>query len=627
MFTRLKSNISEASQFDPPTDPYQLQLRDTDTINETHCHDVSSDCKGDVMVVSGLDWFHSITPSVSPDNMTSPIITSTQVNLRRKPNLSWSKTPTAIKQQNCQTEKDTQSKSDSALNHNGTVTSASEEENRKCERNENITERISVTQEQQQLERKKDEQHPKSLRFVFQKVSKNLRERRLGELELNNQQCDKDGGGGHGERVVSTDGASKNVTDVLNTISDSRSSSTLSSGKKYPSNNLIQDNQFFDKESGFKRDKDLTGSKNICTVLREKMAAEAEIGQDMHAKLSNFKFKPRKMRPSLHSCDFNASSDVSAELQAECNLSSRDLHIHTESSISKQKRLSHDELASPLTHTEKSERKKKQNEYQNVFEGGCKRQQVSCVSEVGESGSEDSTSAQAKTVGRIKGNNDTENLCQQQRARVDAGDKTIVDGFTGSPALNSSIYISDPAPFHSGHTKSTVASSTLAKLSRFSFTCTTEPTTTAQRKADKNLPSVVEKDLFKRHSAEKSKVKKTLSSPKHSPLGKKIKTIVSMGKVKDVLSPTATMLPPGHECEQGTEYKAQQTEPTYAAKKINDGPVDYESTVNLKKRKSFELGSPSSRIHVSKGPFSGLFGSVELSNDVLDTDWDQEFSK
>uniref|UniRef100_A0A4W6DQL8 DNA helicase MCM9 n=1 Tax=Lates calcarifer TaxID=8187 RepID=A0A4W6DQL8_LATCA len=170
---------------------------------------------------------------------------------------------------------------------------------------------------------------------------------------------------------------------------------------------------------------------------------------------------------------------------------------------------------------------------------------ASCVSEVGESGSEDSTSAQAKTVGRIKGNNDTENLCQQQRARVDAGDKTIVDGFTGSPALNSSIYISDPAPFHSGHTKSTVASSTLAKLSRFSFTCTTEPTTTAQRKADKNLPSVVEKDLFKRHS----------------------------------------------------------------------------------KRKSFELGSPSSRIHVSKGPFSGLFGSVELSNDVLDTDWDQEFSK
>ncbi|GLD65992.1 DNA helicase MCM9 [Lates japonicus] len=43
---RLKSNISEASQFDPPTDPYQLQLRDTNTINETHCHDISSDCKG-----------------------------------------------------------------------------------------------------------------------------------------------------------------------------------------------------------------------------------------------------------------------------------------------------------------------------------------------------------------------------------------------------------------------------------------------------------------------------------------------------------------------------------------------------------------------------------------------------
>ncbi|TDH00115.1 hypothetical protein EPR50_G00184140 [Perca flavescens] len=502
---KLKSNTSEASQFDSPDDQHQPQ--DTNVLNKTHCLDIANNCKGDVMVESGLDWFLSITPSLLPD--------------------------------------------------------------------------------------------------------------------------------------------------------DSHSSSTLSSAKNCLSNNLVQDNLLSGQESRLENEdeRDQARTKNISTVLNEKMAVEAETEKQLNAKLLGFRFKPRKMRPLVHNHNFNASPDVSTEFQTYCNPGSGDPHTYKESRISKQKPDSHDS-AVPLINTEKNKRKKRQSQYQNLLEGG---KQLSCVGEVGERGSEASISfrskeldkydfsfgkgklAHEKTVGRIKGSDDTENLCQKQRTRVNPCNETNVGSFTCVQPLKPTTCINDPAPSKSSHTKSTLALSTLAKLSSFSFNCTTELPITAQTKVEKN-PTAVGKSPLNRHGAECSKANskdnKILNPPENSPLLRKINAVITVGKVKDILPDPATELTLGQEHEQGkelpteTKCKAKQTEPTHAANHfrvnmVNDGPVDYGTTAILKKRKCFELGPPLSSIGGSKGPFSGLSlpGFVELGNDVFDTDWDKEVSK
>ncbi|AWP19526.1 putative DNA helicase MCM9 [Scophthalmus maximus] len=184
--------------------------------------------------------------------------------------------------------------------------------------------------------------------------------------------------------------------------------------------------------------------RNISTLLKEKMAAEFHTNKELHAKLLEFTFKPRKMRPLLHNHDFSASS---------------------ESRVDKQMLVSHDESVSPPTDSEKNNN---QNQYRNPVEVGCRRKPVSCVSEAGEHGSRPCFTS------------------------VELDTEDFSSGLTPGP---------------------------------------------------------------------------------------------------ETQSPSKTIC-----------------------------PGDSVSTVNLKKRKCFELGRG------SKGPFSGLplFGSVEFSNDVLDTDWDQE---
>ncbi|XP_078030228.1 DNA helicase MCM9 isoform X1 [Epinephelus lanceolatus] len=641
---RLKSNTPDASQHDPPTDNYQHQLRDTNTINKTHCHDstaMSSHCKGADSSESGLDWFNSITPSLSLDGMASFMITSAEENLSKtKPNSSWSEIFTVTKQPDCQ--KDILINAGSSLNHDGAskafrkITSASEEK-------ENIKEKSPRTQkEMKQSERQEDEKHPESLECVIQKVSKNLVDRRR-ELELNHPQSDK-----HGGRGRCVDSASKTVTNDFNTTSDS----TLSSGQKFPSNTRVQDNVSSGEDRSFEKEdkRDQTGTKTISTVLKEKMAAEAETGKELHEKFSGFTFKPRKMRPLVHNHTLNGSTEVGSEFQTYCNRGNRDPQTSTENTISKQKPVSQDDSAGPHTDTKKSKRKKRQNQDQDLSEGG---KQLSCVSEVGEGRSEASFSftseeldqddftfvkgkmSKGKTVGRIKGSDDRENLCQEQRIRVSTCDKTEVGSFTCSTPLKPTTHINDPTSSKPGHTKSTVAVSTLAKLSRFSFTSTTEPTTTTQ--------TSMEQSPLRRKDAECSNAKdeETLNPPQNSRLLRKIKTVATVGKVKDMLPPPATELTPGQNYEQQTESptkiqcKAKQTEPVHAANHSNsvtmenDGPDIYQSTANLKKRKCFELGPPLCSVGGSQSPFSGLslFSSVDLSNDVFDTDWDQEVSK
>ncbi|KAG7999789.1 DNA helicase MCM9 [Nibea albiflora] len=271
----------------------------------------------------------------------------------------------------------------------------------------------------------------------------------------------------------------------------------------------------------------------------------------------------------------------------------------------------------------------------------ARRKQLSCFNQKGDSRSEDGICfpkeldkddfsfgtdklAQGKPVDGIKDSGHAENQ-QEQRIRMNTGDGTKV------PPLKPRTYISNSALSKSSHTKSTVASSTLAILSRFSFTCTTESKTIAQSKVGKDPPSRVEKSSIKRDHAE--------YSSGNNPLRKKTETRVVMDEIKDILPSSATELIPGQRHEQWRETpteimrREKQMEPTHSAnhsksfKTVNDGPVDYQNTVRLKKRKWFELGQ--STAGGSKGPFSGLdlFGSVELSNDILDTDWDEEVSK
>ncbi|KAM8831457.1 DNA helicase MCM9 isoform 2-T3 [Spinachia spinachia] len=91
---RVNFNTSEASRVGPPSDHSQYQLRDPNAIKNTSCQGIRSN-HSDVTLDSGLDWFHSITPSLSPNVLASSIITLAPEN--RKPNCSKSDTSIATK--------------------------------------------------------------------------------------------------------------------------------------------------------------------------------------------------------------------------------------------------------------------------------------------------------------------------------------------------------------------------------------------------------------------------------------------------------------------------------------------------------------------------------------------------
>ncbi|XP_014326876.1 DNA helicase MCM9 isoform X1 [Xiphophorus maculatus] len=80
---RLRSNTPESGMCDPSlsTDQHQLHGPDSET---------SSDLKSCVIVKSCLDRLLATSPSLSPDDVIVPIITSTQGNINTAPNNSWS---------------------------------------------------------------------------------------------------------------------------------------------------------------------------------------------------------------------------------------------------------------------------------------------------------------------------------------------------------------------------------------------------------------------------------------------------------------------------------------------------------------------------------------------------------
>ncbi|XP_047428958.1 DNA helicase MCM9 isoform X2 [Mugil cephalus] len=535
---RLKRNTSAASQH---------QIRGTDSINYD-----TSNLNSSVTVESGLNFFHSSTPSQSPDDMTVPIVTSTQANLRRKPNPICLDTSVITKHLNYETEEEDLTNTGRVLSHPlETITSFPKERNTNRVTNKNITEQ-RTQEEVIQSKRQKGEVQPESTGYVFQKVSKSLR-------KLNHRQCDEEGGQRHGKRVVYGD---ENVADDLDTLSDCHTSapSSVANSQSHVLDqhglSTVTDRTFDKKHRG-----GLCGTKTISATLQEKKAAEAETQTDPHAKLSGFMFKPRKMTT----------------------------------------------LSDTIGDSEKN--------FHNP-EGGCKGERgsvvMTCLTSVDTDNIFSTNRDQVEkgsTVGRKKCNG-TDNPHQH---KINMGDGAQVDSFSKS----------DPI-------KCTVSSSTIAKLSRFSFTSTIKSTSsTVETRGEKSL---LERNHFECLRANSKEETFCLRNP--SSFEKKRNATVPMDKVRDVLDTL------GEEHEHGTDSSSmphcKTTDRTHAANHsnsvriLNDGPVNCQSTVSVKKRKCFELGPlPSTAGGGSEGLFSGrsLFGSTEVTNDLLDTDWDKEVSK
>lgn len=547
------------------------QLRDTTPVNKTYKHEIKLS-KGD-----GLEWFHSIHPSLLPGDLASPIVTSTQEPLKRKSNSSWSEMSDVRRKKKCQTEKDILGTTSTVL-----ITSASEDENQAIQKIENIAEKSSLIQaEMKQPEGQKDQNCPESFGSVFQKVSKNLRDQRL---VLKHQHCEKVPRDRCGDRVMSRKTIGKNVNAALGTISETHTSNTLSPCRNFPSNSFAE---------------------NISAGLQKKLLSDDETRNKMQAKLSGFIFQPRKMRSSVQ------NPNVTGQFQTECNP-----HIHTnvESKISKKKLFSHDDSASPETDKEKN---KRLNQYRSLCDNGSMRKQTTSVSDMGDSRSEvmacftskelykdfyfdQNKLTDNKIIGRLKRKDDTENMSQQQRIRVTSGDATSI------PSSKPDTSISNLEPFKTDHTKFTVATSTLNKLKIFSFLHNTEPTTTGQMKLEKKCLTEVEKSQHQRDDDHeclrgdlKDKTKKSLKQGTES-------------SSKEMLN-----------------YNERQVNHNKNIKTVIDFPADFQNAVSVNKRKCFDLGPPPCSVVGSRGTFSGLslFDSVELGNDVFNTDWDQEFSK
>lgn len=366
--------------------------------------------------------------------------------------------------------KDVLSSTDSAGNSDivedpfGTIVSPSEDQPNEKDMGE---ENLETEEAMKQCERWKDKNHPESL-HVFQKVSRNMRDKRFKELK--HLQCAEEH---HGRPKESR--LAKKV-------------------KRGP-----------------------TESEDFCAMPQEERTAEIETRKELHDKLSGFKFKPRKMRATVCHDDTNTQTE-----------SPRSTRLDTENRTNKKK---------PTGVESDTERGHRQS--QLVVSSGSRSNQASSSSQVG-----DRTPVEPDTT-RIAfghGVKIPDNLESQSHDKV--------NNFTCVQRI--------PEARKRGPDKPTVSSSTLSKLSKFSFVCT-------------------------------------------NPL--KGVHVENAGDMQGE--------PTGPPALQGASSQS-----------MNDDATDLQNTVNVNKRKCFELGPVCSR-----GPLSGLFSSVEVGNDVLDTDWDQEVSK
>nr|XP_057939162.1 DNA helicase MCM9 [Doryrhamphus excisus] len=478
--SRLRSNITAASS---STNPDQQQLGHTSSISRSQV-DMAKDRKAATELETGLDWFHSITPSLS----AHPMFSSTQMDSDPKLNSSLLSHVSSSANQSL------------LLN-----TSAFEEQGPIGEKSHKARE----------CREESDRKHSKPSGSVIQKVGKNLRDRRVKELQCQHQQ--------DGESSPSRGGTSDTF---LN--------------ERKPEDGTCVPLQ--EDARGCH-----TAPKKLSTVLGEKMAASLRTEPDICAKFSGFTFKPRKMRAFIHNDGLSMHAEVQQEGQPEAgrqrqkkDASGADVRIHDDKERSQTQQKQDGGQASSVSH-----------------------EAALCLLD---------QETQDEGNGGIKPAEDTGLVCPD------------ADGTKDS--------VRAPA-------RKPVNPSTLAKLSRFSFTAAGKTPSDLERNPQTSPP--------KRDYVQSSRT----TQGQCNPLRKRMSTTV----VSPVLDHGLRMTDrPTPNCSR------DPSEPLHDA--VPGGEMVKEPP--MKKRKCFQLGSPSG---LCSSTDDSLFGSVEYSDDVLDTDWDKEIAK
>ncbi|XP_061899458.1 DNA helicase MCM9-like [Entelurus aequoreus] len=519
--TRLRSNITGASSSEQPAD--QQQLGQTSSICKTQA-DIPKDRKAATELETSLDWFHSITPSLSEHPTSTPMSSATPVDVSPKPISSLSShVSSSVK---------------AILNSAETATF----EDRGSVKDDNHKAQESL----KELDRK----CTKPSGSVTQKVRKNLRDRRVKELQRQQQPFEQ------GQSVVSVNSASLDGTD----------NTCLNQSKQdYGGRSLLEVGV-----GGCHR-----ATKKLSNVSQEKMTATVETNQNIHAKFSGFTFKPRKMRPLVHNAGLNVHAEMQQEFNQEAGKAGRNM--------ASGKRI--DGRADGENNDNEKINQMQQMHLRSLEDGS----QVSCV--ISEAAfclpsQKVDQEKQDQVHGKTKQGEDTRTVCLNGDGTKDC--LTPLKPPTCKPRVNPS---------------------TLARLSRFSFTVETKTDT------NRNHQTELETSPFKRDGVD---VSRTTTQGQLSPMRKRKRDVVSSEITATSSSLVSHDLDHGPGTSDGPILNCSPvlTEPAQAAVSLIEIAKDLETK---KKRKCFELGCPTKDV--------SLFGSGEFSDDVLDTDWDKEITK
>ncbi|CAN9507564.1 unnamed protein product [Ophioblennius macclurei] len=278
-------------------------------------------------------------------------------------------------------------------------------------------------------------------------------------------------------------------------------------------------------------------TKSLSSALREKI--QTETAQDLQDMLSSFIFKPKKMRAAAHSHDSNPARPFSPEVSDSTLTDIVKTTSGPVQTLSKVRRLRGESLCGATTDFTSHEL-----DDISLFQ----KEEVQ----------------QEKTGSRRKRKDDSEVQCEKKDRLNTSAEKTST--------------VAPPRPSDPTGIQTTVSVAAVAKLSRFSFTCTSEPRGMAQTEDGEKSAS-------------------------RSPLRKRMRSCGS----------------PGPEHQGRTATNSPIRESAHGA----DLLVSHPGSFSLKKRKCFELKSSS---HASAALFSGLqeLDSPAACQDVFDTDWDRE---
>lgn len=516
-FFRLGSNTVEPSSSEPPTDGHHPHPGETDSITATQSDVPETAMSGDEQE-SGLDWFYSITPSQTSNEIPSAVFTSTQLDANQK------------------TDSSVATKAASPVNYHPSS---------------NPDPTATVTAEEGAMIGEKhaenlhgsDKQHAEASGSAIQ-LRRKLQQRK-NEVTV------------------------KNASQAAS-VSDATSDTNV--------DHRIQSKPRFHP-----------ATKTTSAPLPDTIAASDE---NIPFKFSDFVFKPKKMTSFVGSVDSGAGAP-------ECNLDSRN------GPNVQQKLGGNHEAQGALPGNDG--RKNKTREKHPRFKGGSVKKQVSCVSN--------------KTTLSFP----PEEPEKEKPPRAQAGgainirpDMESQDNLRSKESLTPLRATSSPA-------KSTVTPSTLAKLSRFSFSGTTEPRPT--------LPADLEKNQHLEKSPREEECAALSRTASDRTTEQRPKRMKRMREVKAASSsPNASQHPPPLEHGPVKRASIKLTEPTpsgtHGVKMGHGRATECHNSVKMK-RKCLESGTPASATCGSKGVFvkSSLFGSGDLNDDILDTDWDNEVAK